>query len=78
MRFVLLRGYIGHQQALVHVHLGRRQPDAGGLVHGLEHVVDQLPELIVHMLHRGGFFPQPRVRKFENSEFCHSLGSILV
>ncbi len=78
MRCVLLRGHISHQQALVHVYLGRRQPDSGSLVHGLEHVVDELPELIVHMFHRGGFFPQPRVREFKNSEFCHSLGSILV
>ena len=36
--------HVDHDQALVHVDLGGGQADALGLVHGLEHVVDQLAQ----------------------------------
>ena len=40
--FGLVLGDVDHDDTLMDVDLGRRQPDAGGVVHGLEHVVDKL------------------------------------
>ena len=49
---VALFGQIHHQQALVHVHLSGRQADAGGVVHGFDHVVDQFAKLVIYLFHR--------------------------
>ncbi len=35
----------------VHVDLGRRQADAAGVVHGLQHVVDQPADLVIDLRH---------------------------
>ncbi|MNS90404.1 hypothetical protein D3C72_1244540 [compost metagenome] len=43
-RLVLFFAHVDDHEALVHVHLAGSQADAGGVVHGLEHVVEQLLE----------------------------------
>ena len=53
-RGVTLLRDIDHNQSLVHVHLGGGQPDAFGLVHGLEHVGNQRLNAFVHGRHRFG------------------------
>ena len=55
-------------QALVEVHLGGRQADAGRGVHGLEHVVDELLQLRSRSRGVIGFRlgAQTRVRVFED------------
>ena len=42
------------------------KPDAGRVVHGLEHVLDELADAGVDFLHRFGYLPQPLVRQNEN------------
>jgi hypothetical protein len=70
--------HVDHDQALVHVDLGGGQADALGLVHGLEHVVDQPLQ--------GGFGQfgggngdrlgaQARVGEFEDGEQGHGGAS---
>ena len=36
-------GNVDHDDAPADAHLGRRQPDAFGLVHGIEHISDKFP-----------------------------------
>ena len=43
--------------------LDRSEPDAGRVVHGLEHVVDQLPDLRRDLVDRFGHEPEPPVRQ---------------
>ena len=45
---VLVLAHVDHQQAQVHVDLGGGQADARRVVHGLEHVVDQLANAFIH------------------------------
>jgi hypothetical protein len=47
--------------ALGHADLDGGEADAGRLVHGLEHVLDQEPQLRVDLLRRFGDQPQPLV-----------------
>ena len=46
--------------------LDRGKADAGRVVHGLEHVLDQLPGRSVDLGDRLGNLPQPLVRQNEN------------
>ena len=64
-RLVLLGEVHGHD-ALRHADLDRRQPDAGRVVHGLEHVLDQRADLGVDLLDRLGDEPQPLVGQDED------------
>ncbi len=64
LAFVL--GQVHDDDLLVDVDLGGCQADALGIVHGLEHVVDQLPDVVRHRLHRLGDGAQARVRVFED------------
>ena len=70
LRLVLL-GEIHGDHALRHADLDGRQPDAGGVVHGLEHVVDQRAQRLVDGADRLGFQPQPLVGKDEDLAFGH-------
>ena len=49
---------VGDEQPQAPPHLGRRQPDAVGGVHGLDHVVDQRLELGAVALDLGGALPE--------------------
>ena len=49
----------------MHVHLGGRQADARGGVHGLEHIGDQLLERGIEAAYRLGAGPQPRIGKLQ-------------
>jgi len=53
---VLLLRDVGNEQALMHIDLRGSQSDAGSGVHCLEHVVDQNPQIVVHIRHRYGLF----------------------
>ena len=70
-RFILVFGQVHHHQALVYIHLGGRQADAGGVVHGCKHIVDQLAQLVVDLLHRFGDGTQARIGKFEDVQDRH-------
>jgi len=67
----LVLGQVHHHHALVHVDLGRGQADAGGGIHGLEHVVDQLGKRRVEHGHRLGDGAQARIGEFEDVENGH-------
>ena len=47
--------------------LDRRQPDAGRVVHGLEHVVGELADLRRHLL--DGFGDQPQLLVRQDDDF---------
>src|SRR5690606_6587675 len=51
--------------------LGGRQSHAGGLVHRLDHVSDQLADLVVYLRHRLGRCPQYRIAERTNGEDRH-------
>ncbi|MOA10989.1 hypothetical protein D3C78_1309030 [compost metagenome] len=70
-RLALVLGQVHHHQTLVHVDLGRGQADAGRRVHGLEHVVDQLAQGVVHRGHRLGEGAQAGIGEFENVQDRH-------
>src|SRR5437588_928238 len=53
--------------------LVRREADAGGGIHGDDHVVDQLLQRIVEVGHGRGEAPQDVVAEFSNWKNCHSL-----
>ena len=54
-------GNVDHDDLLVHVDLGRGQPDSGRGVHGFGHVGDQLFQAFVEDGDRGSHFMQPGV-----------------
>ncbi len=64
-------GQVHHHHALVHIDLRRGQADARSLVHGLEHVVDQLTKLVIDHIHRFGDGAQPRIGKFKDVQNGH-------
>ncbi|MNO88576.1 hypothetical protein D3C76_800310 [compost metagenome] len=70
-RLGLVLGQIHDDDALVHVHLGGGQADAGGFVHGFEHVVDQLAHGVIDHLDRFGDRAQARIGEFENVQDGH-------
>ncbi|MCY1436602.1 hypothetical protein D9M71_527310 [compost metagenome] len=67
--FVL--GEVDDHDALVHVDLGGGQADAGSVVHGLEHVVDQLAHGVINHLDGLGDRAQARIGEFENVQNSH-------
>ncbi|MOA39667.1 hypothetical protein D3C78_1614670 [compost metagenome] len=71
-RLVAVLGDIDHDQALVEIHLRRREADTLGLVHGLEHVVDLLLQRAVEAGYRPGNLVQTRVGVMQNVEQCHN------
>ena len=54
-----------------HADLDGGKADARRVVHGLEHVLDQCAQVLVHGRDRFGFLPQPGVRDDENVAFRH-------
>mmetsp|Transcript_49610 Transcript_49610/g.116521 ORF Transcript_49610/g.116521 Transcript_49610/m.116521 type:complete len:227 (+) Transcript_49610:181-861(+) len=71
-RVAVLRG-VDDDDALMHVHLRGRQPDAVGGVHGFQHVVDQLADAGVDLGHGLGDRVQPRVGIAKDGELSHDL-----
>ena len=70
LRVVLLGDVHGDQpQRLADLDGG--QPDAGGLVHGLEHVVDQRAQRLIDGFDRFGHQPQLFFGNDENVTDCH-------
>ena len=64
-------GHVHHQHTLVDIHLGGGKADAGRRVHGLEQVVDEAHDRLVHRRHRSGLGAQARVGIAENGERGH-------
>ena len=56
--------------------LDRRQPDAGRVIHGLEHVVGELADLRRHLLDGFGDEPQLLVRQDDDFSECHDAGDL--
>ena len=52
-------------------YLGCGQADAGGGVHGLEHVFDRARKRRIEDLYRRADFAQAGIRKMQNSQYCH-------
>ena len=52
---------LGHDDAQEHADLGRRQPDTGGVAHGIDHVVDQFAGGIVDLRHLGALGAQASI-----------------
>ncbi len=77
-RLLAVLGDVHHDHAPVHVDLGRREPDAGRRVHGLEHVVDQLLHRRVDLFDRLGDGAQPRVGEFEDVQDGHDCERVPV
>ena len=65
-RFSLVVGQVHNDDLLVHVHLRSGQANAGRIVHGLEHVVDQRKVSVRQFINRLGDGAQTWVRVFEN------------
>lgn len=70
-RRVLFFGNIQYQQALVYIHLGCRKTNAGGGVHGLKHVIDELPQGVIDALDWLGNGAQARIGKLKDGEQGH-------
>ena len=73
-RLVLALADVDDHEPVVGVDLGRRQADARGGVHGLEHVVDQTLELRAGQqcrVDRGGHGAQARVGELEDRQLGH-------
>ena len=64
---------VEHQQLNMAVDLGRCQANAIGLVHGFQHVVDQLSQRFVEVGDRFCAGAKPRVGKFEDFESGHKF-----
>ena len=73
VRLAALLGHVHHEHLAVRVHLGRREADAGGVVHRLEHVGDELLEFRVEHGHRRRLRAQPRVGELEDREQGHGV-----
>jgi len=69
-------GNVHDDNTFVNVHLACRQADSGRGVHGLEQIVDQLPDRIVHRGHRLGPGAQPRIGITEYGQLGHGLALI--
>jgi hypothetical protein len=70
----ILLGPLGvhHHQAHGLAHLRRREPDAGLVVHHLEHVPRQRADLVGERLDRRGDAPEPLVGKLEHLAVGHA------
>ncbi len=73
--FILGIGFlqVDHQDALRHPDLNRRQPDAGGVVHRLEHIGDQLLQLGIEGLDGLRNDAQPGIRGLYDGEYGHGV-----
>ena len=60
-----------HDDALGHADLDRRKADAGGVVHGLQHVIEQLAQTIVDGFDGLGLGFERRVRRDQDVQNCH-------
>ena len=63
---------VHHHDAFGDADLDRGKPDAGRVVHRLEHVVGERPNAGVDALDRLGSEPQPLVRNFQDVPQRHS------
>ena len=63
---ILLGAYVDHDDPLEHSDLRRGKSHAVGIVHGLLHILDQLPELGSHLLHFLCFLLKDRVSQFSD------------
>jgi len=57
---------VDHQHPFRHADLDRGQPDAGRVIHGVEHVLDQPFEFVVKGRHGFGHGFQARIRHLED------------
>ena len=76
-RLLALLGDVHYRQPVHQVHLRRSQADAGGLVHGLEHVIEQALERGLgdpRGIHGVGDHAQARIRVFNDWKKGHVGG----
>ena len=66
-------GYVDGDHPFRDIHLNRRQADARGRVHGLQHVVQKPADLVVHAPHGLGAIAQSRIRIVKNVAYGHRL-----
>jgi hypothetical protein len=64
-------GRVDHDHALVHVDLGRGESDPIGVVHRLQHVVDQTADARIDFGHGLGHRVQARIRVSEDRQKAH-------
>ena len=57
----------------MHVDLTGREADAIGLVHGLDHVVDQAADSVIDLRHRLGNGVQTGIRITKDGELRHGV-----
>ena len=67
---------VDDDDALGHGDLDRREADAGRLVHGLQHVVEQTPHLRVDTVDRFGNLSQQRIRKRDDGQNGHCVFAV--
>ena len=70
-RFVPVLRHVNGDHPLRHVDLRCREADPRGVVHRLEHLVDQAPNVVVHPAHGLRPAPQARVGIMKNLEAGH-------
>jgi hypothetical protein len=68
---LLLGGDIQDDDPKETAHLGGGQSDPWGLVHGIEHVLDESPDPNVYNFHRLGDLPERGIRIFQDGKNAH-------
>src|SRR5262249_20189832 len=63
---------VRHEDAPVNVDLRRSQTDPGCGIHGFEQVVHELPDFVIHPLHRMCSSSQSGIGVFEYVKYCHN------
>ena len=70
-RLFIRLGQVHHDDALGHADLDRRQADAVGGVHGVQHVVHERTKIVINLFNRLGDFLQDRIRDGANFTYSH-------
>ena len=66
-------GDIDDDQATVAADLRRGQADAGRVVHGRQHVLEQCPHAVIDLIDRFASGLQPAVGRKHDRQHCHSF-----
>ena len=69
---LFLVAHVEDEQPARHADLHGREPHAGRVVHGFQHVVDQSVQLTVHVLDGGGGLTEEGIRQDDDRKFGHA------